>query len=609
MNKFFKNVKNIIKSIFKKINFQRVKDIIKIINEKYKRGCEKNKELPSILVIGLSTIFVVVLVLILKSTINTKEEVVTPASVTVNIAQNTGEESFYLGEYDKAIKEYENLDKDEEWPIYKVKIAEVCSAKGDYERANSFIDEAYETRNNLIENDKDGAYKERDAELGNYITLISLFDGKDKMALEYGEIFLKENPNDKELQRTMFTVYLLLKDENKAKEILEKYSVDEESSYDLALYARMNMLINKWDEGFEYLKKAWKLNKDEVKVFDIISQEASYDKEKIINKLKELSEKEPEEIAYKAWLVKCYTMSDKTMNEAEQLYKEIKKEDLGKYVFNTVVAKIYQYKEENVKANELIRNVIYEKNLIGYQTTAWYYYDKKEYDKAIEYCKKGILENSEYPDNYGFLMTDIMIKKGEPELAEPYFRTALIKEPFNYNIILKAADYYQYTMNNLEKAYEYLNFASLIKPDNVNIYYNMAMTKINLRKSDEAIELINKCISLDEENEKYHRALGTIYLEEGNKDKAIEEIRAAYDINNNDILTLNNAGCYYISVENNISRGYENIKGAYDKISNNTDEETKKYITKNYEKAKALFDEYNNDSDKKLEIPDLHLFY
>jgi len=429
------------------------------------------------------------------------------------------------------------------------------------------------------------------------------------MALEYGEIFLKENPDDKALQRTMFTVYLLLKDENKAEEVLEKYSVDEENSYDLALYARMNMLINKWDEGFEYLKKAWNLNKDEVKVFDIISQEASYDKEKIINKLKELSEKEPEEISYKAWLVKCYTMSDKTMNEAEQLYKEIKKEDLGRYVFNTVAAKIYQYKEENVKANELIRNVIYEKNLIGYQTTAWYYYDKKEYDKAIEYCKKGILENSEYPDNYGFLMTDIMIKKGEPELAEPYFRTALIKEPFNYNIILKVADYYQYTMNNLEKAYEYLNFASLIKPNNVNIYYNMAMTKINLRKSDEAIELINKCILLDEENEKYHRALGTIYLEEGNKDKALEEIRTAYDINNNDILTLNNAGCYYISVENNIPRGYENIKGAYDKISNNTDEETKKYITKNYEKAKTLFDEYNNDSDKKLEIPDLHLFY
>ena len=54
---------------------------------------------------------------------------------------------------------------------------------------------------------------------------------------------------------------------------------------------------------------------------------------------------------------------------------------------------------------------------------------------------------------------------------------------------------------------------------------------------------------------------------------------------------------------------WECFKPTTHKISNNTDEETKKYITKNYEKAKALFDEYNNDSDKKLEIPDLHLFY
>lgn len=125
-------------------------------------------------------------------------------------------------------------------------MAEVCSVKGDYDRASSLIDEVYEIRNNLIENNKDEKYKKKDAELGNYITLISLFDGKDKAALEYGEIFLKENPDNKTLQRTMFTVYLLSENENKAKEILEKYAVDEEDSYDLALYARMNMLVNKW---------------------------------------------------------------------------------------------------------------------------------------------------------------------------------------------------------------------------------------------------------------------------------------------------------------------------------------------------------------------------
>ncbi len=44
--------------------------------------------------------------------------------------------------------------------------------------------------NNLIKKIiKMKKYKKKDAELGNYITLISLFDGKDKVALEYGEIF------------------------------------------------------------------------------------------------------------------------------------------------------------------------------------------------------------------------------------------------------------------------------------------------------------------------------------------------------------------------------------------------------------------------------------
>lgn len=593
MKQFFKNVKNII------IN----------INDSYSKACEKNKELSGIVTIGLSMVFVVVLVLAFSgNSNNTKQEETVTASAEVEITKNKGEEYFYLGEYDKAIKEYEKLSQDEEWPLYKIKMAEVCSAKGDYERANILIDDAYEIRNSLIQEDKD-KYKKKDGELGNYITLISLFDGMDKNALEYGEIFLKDNPDNKELQRTMTAVYLSSGDKDKAKEIVEKYSPDEKSSYDLALYARMNMLVDKWDEGFEYLKKAWDLNKDEVKVFDIISQEASYDRDEIINKLTKLSEDNPKEISYKAWLVKCYSMSDKTMDKAESLFNEIKEEDLGKYVFNTVAAKIYQHKGLSAKAEELIKDLIGEESLIGYQTAAWYYYDKEDYDKAIEYCKKGILENEEYPDNYGFLMTDIMIKKGEPQLAEPYFTTALAKEPFNYNIMLKAADYYNYTIDNPQRAYEYYNLVSAAKPDNAEIYYNMAMSKLGSRESDKAKELINKCISLNGKNEKYHRTLGTIYLEEGNKEKAIEEIRAAHKINAKDILTLNNAGCYYISVENDIARGYENIKGAYDRMSDTTDEETKKYITKNYEKAKELLNKYNDDSDAKLEIPDLHLFY
>ena len=38
---------------------------------------------------------------------------------------------------------------------------------------------------------------------------------------------------------------------DKANNIIKEYDVDEESSYDLALYARMNMLVDDWDKGYE----------------------------------------------------------------------------------------------------------------------------------------------------------------------------------------------------------------------------------------------------------------------------------------------------------------------------------------------------------------------
>jgi hypothetical protein len=49
------------------------------------------------------------------------------------------EEYFYKGEYDKAIAEYENLQKKEEWPMYSVKIAEVISVAGDKDRSNIYL--------------------------------------------------------------------------------------------------------------------------------------------------------------------------------------------------------------------------------------------------------------------------------------------------------------------------------------------------------------------------------------------------------------------------------------------------------------------------------------
>ena len=529
----------------------------------------------------------------------------------VSIATNKAEASFFDGDYDAAIAEYEKLQEDEEWPIYTVKIAEIYSVKGDYEKSNSLLEESYQKRNELIDEHGKSKYNDVDGELGNLIALTFLMNGEKEKALEHGEMFMEENALDKSIQRTMFTIYMVNGQREKANNIIKEYDVDEESSYDLALYARMNMLVDNWDKGYDILKDAWYKNKDEIKVYDVIAQISSYDRDSVIMKLSELSEANPDEVCYKVWLAKCYSMLEETTNEANTLVQELEGKDVGNVVFKTIIAKIDQHLGNNEEAEKILNAVIEndENSYFGYHTAAWYYFDLGDYDKAFELCKQSILENKDYPDNYGFLIPEIMIAKEQSEIAEPYLRMAIEKEPFNYNILLKIADYYSYNTQDKGKAYEYYNLASLVKPNDAEILYNMANIKVEDGKNSEAIELLKQCTKLDEQSTKYFRTLGTVYLNEGKTDEAIAAIRSAYSVDKSDLKTLNNAGVFYIAMEGEIERGMVNIKAAYDGLTNSVDTETRNVISENYQKAKTLYDAYNKEDGSKLTVPDFTLFY
>lgn len=568
----------------------------------YKKFSKKDPRIDTVVTLVGVVLFAVVVMVICKTAM---------APNVVEIATNKAEAAFYERDYDTAIAEYEKLQEEDEWPIWTAKIAEIYSVKGDYEKSNALLDEAYAKRNELVDENGKKKYNDRDGDLGNYIAFTYLMNGQAEKALEYGEFFMTKNVANKSLVRTMFTIYMVNGESEKAKTLIEEYKVDEESAYDLALYARMNMLCDDWDKGFELLKQAWYKDKDEIKVFDVIAQTSAYNRDDVIRRLSELVQKEPDEVAYKVWLIKAYSMIEATSNEADKLLQEIEGEDVGNVVFNTVKAKIYQHTDRKEEAEAIINETIKneDKSFVGYHTAAWYYLDNGDPKKAFELCKSSILENKDYPDNYGFLIPEIMIQNKQSEIAEPYLRTAIFKEPFNYNIILKVADYYWYTTQNSAKAYEYFKLASLIKPNDPEILYNMALINLTDGKIDETIEQLKKCVTLNETEPKYSRTLGTIYLNEGKTSEAIKCIRSAYSVDKSDILTLNNAGCYYIAYEGDIERGMTNLKASFEGLGNNPDLETREIITSNYNKAKELFDAYNKNDGASLKVPEFQLFY
>lgn len=579
-----------------------IKNLGNVIVNGYNKINKKSPYVEPVLVISGSLLVVIVIIVSIKSL---------SSGDVVTIEANKAEVAFYNNNYDESIKQYEKLQEDEKWPFWQVKIAEINSINGNIDKSNELLKDAMAQRNNILADKGREKYEDRDREFINYVVFTYFMNEEYGQALNLGQLCLKENGKDKTLMRTMYTVYMANGQKDKAKEMIDTYEVDTESAYDLSLLAKMNMLIDNWDNGFKLLNEAWNKDKDEVKVFDVITQFAAYDRDGILTKLTQLTKDNPDELSYKLWVAKVYSMLPQTANLASDIIEGVTNEDIGSIPISVMKAKIYKNIGNDVEANNILKDIISndENSYIGYHISAWQSFEGGKYDEAFELCKKSILANKDYPDNYGFLIPEIMIATGKNQIAEGYFRTALQKEPFNYNIMIKIGDYYNNNSTDSEKAKRYYKLAAAVKPNDSEVYYNLATIDLVQGNVDSAIDYLNKSIQINQAIGKYYRTLGTVYLNKGENDKAIENIRNAYGTDKSDALTLNNAGCYYIGVEGDIERGMSNIEGAYEGINNNMDEETKRTITDNYINAKDLYDKYNLGDSAELQIPDFILFY
>ena len=544
------------------------------------------------LIIAISAIFIAACI-ILPSSLKAEEK-------KYIITDNKAEEYFYAGDYTNAIDEYIKIaSKYPEAPIWDAKIAEVNSVTGDIVDSEKYIKIAK-------------AFKSKDGYVLNYIVFTEFMNKDLDAARADGTEALKLNKNNKNLIKTMFTVYMSSNQNAEAKDLLTRYPVNTKSSYDIAEYSRMLMLLDDWDNGLKELNTAWKLNPDEFKVYDVLSQIATYNGDLLLQKITDLSTANPKEVSYKMWLAKIYSLHEASAEQSQTLLTSIANENIGNIEVKLIEAAVLQNSNKMDQGDALITQVIkqYPNNYSVLHAAGWYYLNKKDYTNAMKYCKASIVKNKDYTDNYGFLMPEILKAEGKNSEGEPYFRTALLKEPYNYNIMLSLANYYWYTTKDSGKAMEYFQLAATIKPNDPEIKYNMALIMLTNKNDTEAINLLNQCIKLDSSVGKYYRSLGTVYMLRKDYPNAILNIRGAYSDNENDILALNNAGCYYIIVESNLQRGLYNLQKAYEGINNNYDQYTKDTITANYKKAQKLQSDFDNGSDNQvIKIPEFIFLY
>ncbi|SCJ74163.1 TPR repeat-containing protein yrrB [uncultured Clostridium sp.] len=571
---------------------------MKKLSRIYKR-LNKNEWFEPVFVIGMSLTVTLGIVVGVHSAFGQTD---------VSIASNKGEEYFYEGKYDEAIQEFETLQKEEEWPIWKVKQAEIYSIKGDYDKSNSLLKEAVIVRNKLIQKEPD-KYLDKDNEFMNEVVYSFFINKEYEQAVSLGEDYILNNEKYKPLMRTMLAIYMSLDEKDNAKEIVEEYKVDENSSYDMSVYANMQMVIGNINGALSTLKEAFELNKDEINILDVVNQLSNYDREEVINTLTELSE--DNDYVYNLFLAKVYSMDKDKYIEAIDIVDSLDDSFKESLVYNVLKAQLAYNIGNEEEATDIVNKIVdnKESGYAKYYIEATEYLKQGNYDKAIEYSKKSILENNDYADNYGVLLPEILLAKNDTDSIESYFRTAILEEPFNISMIINIGNFYANNLGQYDKATQYYELASKINPSNAEIYYLLGNMEVNKEKYDTAIEYFEKALSLDNENSKYFRALGTAYYNIGENEKSISNTREAYALNEADILALNNAGCYYMTVEKDVWRGFSNIEAAYEEMPTNIDSDTKKKITDNYNQAKEVFDKYIEDENIDINIPKLNLFY
>ncbi|MDO5780819.1 MAG: tetratricopeptide repeat protein, partial [Clostridium sp.] len=532
-----------------------------------------NKYIGSIVTLVLSIVFAFVVLISIQFIMGDE---------AVTISNNKAEEYYYDGKFDDAINEYMLMQNDDVWPIWTVKAAEVYSVKGDMAQADNLLREAVVKRDKVMLENGD-KYIEQDQELINQVVFTFYINNELEQAESLGEYYLTTYSKYKPLLKTMFAVYLANGDTKSAEDVVASYPIDDESAYDLAILAKMQIMLGNYDDGLNNLKKSYNLDKNEIKSFDVIMETCEFDKRTLLDEINKLSEENPKEEAYQVWLEEINILDESNVNSVEGIIDEI----------NTSID------VDNLDEDSYIYNYV----------EAWSYYNKGQYDKALEACNAAIVANPEYINTFGILIPKILIVTENPDKVEGYFRTAIYNEPFNYNLITSISRIYENDLKNYDKAKEALNFALSLNKDEDVLYYNLAFIDLAMENIDEAITNLKKAISVDENNYKYYRTLGTVYFNNKDYDKAIESIRKAYSLNEKDVLSLNNAACYYIMVEKDIWRGYSNIESAYNDMPSDLDQDLKDVITKNYEVIKKVYDKYVNDESTAINIDNLELVY
>lgn len=560
--------------------------------EKYKNLMEKKPYLESSLIVGGVCLFAFTTAFICKVSMSTNVK-------NTELVLDETKRDYYTAKYDEAIEVLKKEEDSEKWPIKIMEESKIYSIKGDLALSNSFAEKAYIQSRVQLDTEGLEKYKDEVTTLSNEITFTYLVNGQVEKAIEYGEIFLNEYAENEELKKSLVTAYVISGQKDKAKEIVSSLERDKKDSYKVSELAELYLIVEDYENAVKNLKEAYKLDETNINILNILKEYS--EERKFIEYIKANEKDDIDNI----FLAQIELMK---WDSYDNGIKRINKIEDG--TFSKLILELQASENDlDEKRSEILINELKEKFEDTYGASyvlASLYTKNDDLENGAHYANKTLELNSDFGKAY-LLFSDILKKKSENiDSIGSYIREGLLKNPYSINLIKKAGEFYN-DKGMHEVAYNYYNFATKL-----DIYdYKNYIAKANIESKGEDKELwiktLNKALEIDPENSELYNYLGVVYIEKGNDEEGIKNIRKAYETDNNNVKALNNAAVYYTRYEKNISRAMSNINTANEIIKDKTEAKIKNTVLVNFSLIKNVHDEVVETSNQDWQLDNLEI--
>ncbi len=203
-------------------------------------------------------------------------------------------------------------------------------------------------------------------------------------------------------------------------------------------------------------------------------------------------------------------------------------------------------------------------NIRAYYYLCQLYEEQRDFDNAIETCKK-LIELQPHIADFHCRIAQYLYLKGEVEEAVEHYQTAVTINPNPQwtSVVAQTLGFiFQENVKNLDAAISSYQNAYNLNPNDLDIYLNLGNVFFEKGAYDNALIVYKKALESAPHSARLHCNLGYLYWGKGNVEEAIKEYEKAIKYDNTYDIAYNNLGVIYLDDLGRVQKAIELFENA-----------------------------------------------